>query len=165
MVSNVYPLLDPYHYHNSPGLSPTLTGDSHLSLERPYRNDQLPGVNTSAAPAAAQSTIPLLRQTSPVSSSDSTTAQEPPTSNGPSQPKKASNKQPLSAEEAAADKRRRNTLAARRFRQKQQDRVAQLEQALKEVSKERDELKMQVARWEGETVALRAMLAERSKKG
>ncbi|KKZ63585.1 hypothetical protein EMCG_02122 [[Emmonsia] crescens] len=60
------------------------------------------------------------------------------------------------------DKRRRNTLAARRFRQKQQDRVAELEQALESVCKERDELKMQAARWEGEAAALRGMLRKNS---
>ncbi|KAG5299876.1 bZIP family transcription factor [Histoplasma capsulatum G186AR] len=63
-----------------------------------------------------------------------------------------------------ADKRRRNTLAARRFRQKQHDRVAELERALESVCKERDELKMQAARWEGEVVALRGMLRRRNFK-
>ncbi|OAX77375.1 hypothetical protein ACJ72_08329 [Emergomyces africanus] len=62
-----------------------------------------------------------------------------------------------------ADKRRRNTLAARRFRQKQHDRVAELERALESVCKERDELKMQAARWEGEVVALRGMLQKKKK--
>ncbi|EEH16333.2 hypothetical protein PABG_06420 [Paracoccidioides brasiliensis Pb03] len=65
------------------------------------------------------------------------------------------------AADRAADKRRRNTLAARRFRQKQQDRVAELERTLERVCKERDELKMQAARWEGEAVALRGMLRKR----
>ncbi|EEH35934.1 hypothetical protein PAAG_00257 [Paracoccidioides lutzii Pb01] len=65
------------------------------------------------------------------------------------------------AADLAADKRRRNTLAARRFRQKQQDRVAELERTLERVCKERDELKMQAARWEGEAVALRGMLQKR----
>ncbi|OJD17154.1 hypothetical protein AJ78_02748 [Emergomyces pasteurianus Ep9510] len=61
-----------------------------------------------------------------------------------------------------ADKRRRNTLAARRFRQKQHDRVAELERALESACKERDELRMQAARWEGEVVALRGMLQKKS---
>ncbi|PGG95155.1 hypothetical protein AJ79_10222 [Helicocarpus griseus UAMH5409] len=61
----------------------------------------------------------------------------------------------------AADKRRRNTLAARRFRQKQHDRVAELEKALEAVCKERDELKMKAARWEGEAVALRGLLQKK----
>ena len=129
-------------------------------------NGQIPDVNTTDAASAAQYATAPTKATSPVSSSNSTTAQESPiTKPSPHQPTKTSNKRPVSAEEAAAEKRRRNTLAARRFRQKQHDRVAQLEKALAEVTKERDGLKMQVARWEGETVALRAMLAERSKKG
>ncbi|EER29218.1 hypothetical protein D8B26_000504 [Coccidioides posadasii str. Silveira] len=64
--------------------------------------------------------------------------------------------------DAAADRRRRNTLAARRFRQRQHDRISQLEQALEQVAKERDELKVQVAKWEGEATALRGMLGKRS---
>lgn len=58
----------------------------------------------------------------------------------------------------AADKRWRNTLAARRCRQRQVDRIEQLERALDEMSKERDDLKVQVAKWEGEATALRGML-------
>lgn len=138
-------------------------GENRFSLDRPISTDgKFP-----VAPVTIQSTDSSSeqKQTSPVSVSDSIASQKPPNAKPlPQRSTRASNKRPLSAEEAAADKRRRNTLAARRFRQKQQDRVAQLEQALKEVTKERDELKMQVARWEGETVALRAMLAERSKK-
>jgi hypothetical protein len=87
----------------------------------------------------------------------------------PSNPRATTSSSPAkdssSKDDILAEKRRRNTLASRRFRQKQQDRIAELEQALHRVSKERDDLKMQVARWEGETVALRAMLAERRLMG
>ncbi|EEP81701.1 predicted protein [Uncinocarpus reesii 1704] len=65
--------------------------------------------------------------------------------------------------DAAADKRRRNTLAARRFRQRQQDRIAQLERALEEVGRERDDLKVRVAKCEGEVTALRGMLGKKSR--
>lgn len=158
---------DLYHYNDSQGLPPAAAGGNHQPLDQPFHmNGQLPNVNTTDAASAAQYTTAPTRATSPVFSSNSTSAQEfsaaKPSSH---QPAKASDKRPLSTEEAAAEKRRRNTLAARRFRQKQHDRVTQLEKALAEMTKERDGLKMQVARWEGETVALRAMLADRSKKG
>lgn len=66
-----------------------------------------------------------------------------------------------SEEERILERRRRNTLAARRFRQRKQDRVLDLERRLAEVTKERDELKLQVAKWEGEVMALRKLVEMR----
>ncbi|KAJ9299060.1 hypothetical protein DTO271G3_3302 [Paecilomyces variotii] len=68
-----------------------------------------------------------------------------------------------SEEDKIVEKRRRNTLAARRFRQKQQDRVTNLEAELAIITKERDELKMLVARYQGETEALRKLVADGKK--
>jgi hypothetical protein len=56
------------------------------------------------------------------------------------------------------EKRTRNTLAARRYRQKRVDQVSSLESALKETESERDDLKVRVARLEGELEALRGLL-------
>jgi hypothetical protein len=56
------------------------------------------------------------------------------------------------------EKRTRNTLAARRYRQKRVDQVSHLESALKETESERDDLKVRVARLEGELEALRGLL-------
>lgn len=55
-------------------------------------------------------------------------------------------------------KRQRNTIAARRYRQKGRDRIAELEFALKSVEEERNQLKLQLARKEAEVDALREML-------
>jgi hypothetical protein len=65
----------------------------------------------------------------------------------------------LDEEEAVTVKRQRNTLAARRYRQKRLDRISDLEKALSDVSGERDDLKLQLARREAEVSALREMLA------
>ncbi|KAM4055812.1 leucine zipper domain-containing protein [Hirsutella rhossiliensis] len=61
----------------------------------------------------------------------------------------------------AAARRRRNTLAARKYRQRRLDRIAELERALGEVTGERDELRLRLARREAEVEALREMLAHR----
>ena len=58
----------------------------------------------------------------------------------------------------AARKRYRNTLAARKYRQKRLDRIKELEMSLKAVSKERDELRLRLARQEAETATLKEML-------
>lgn len=56
------------------------------------------------------------------------------------------------------EKRKANTLAARRYRQKRLDRVAELESALEATRLERDTLKVQVAKLQGETQVLRALV-------
>lgn len=56
------------------------------------------------------------------------------------------------------EKRKQNTLAARRYRQKRVDQMASLESALKETRSERDDLKVRVARLEGEVETLRQLL-------
>ncbi|KAL4935321.1 hypothetical protein BDV06DRAFT_217520 [Aspergillus oleicola] len=58
-------------------------------------------------------------------------------------------------------KRQLNTMAARRYRQRRLDRMAQLEEELEAVKLERDELKMRVSKLEGETEALRSMVKEK----
>ena len=55
-------------------------------------------------------------------------------------------------------KRQRNTEAARRYRQRKMDRVSELEDALEEIRKERDELKLKLARSEAEAGVLRGMV-------
>lgn len=59
------------------------------------------------------------------------------------------------------EKRKQNTLAARRYRQKRVDQMQQLEDALRETERERDALKVRVARLEGETETLKQMLQTR----
>jgi len=59
-------------------------------------------------------------------------------------------------------KRTLNTLAARRYRQKKVDQVSTLESALKETEAERDELKIRVARLEGEVQVLRGLMGSKS---
>jgi hypothetical protein len=62
-------------------------------------------------------------------------------------------------EEAQANiKRQRNTLAARKYRQKRIDRITELEGELHEMTEERDDLRIRLARQEAETAALRSML-------
>lgn len=55
-------------------------------------------------------------------------------------------------------KRQRNTLAARKYRQKRIDRIAELEDAVNKLKAEKDELRIKLARQEAETAALREML-------
>ncbi|CBF85607.1 hypothetical protein AN1812.2 [Aspergillus nidulans FGSC A4] len=59
-------------------------------------------------------------------------------------------------------KRQLNTLAARRYRQRKLDKVAQLEEELAAVKRERDELKMRVSKLEGETEVLRSMVKDKN---
>ena len=62
-----------------------------------------------------------------------------------------------SKSDEASRKRFRNTLAARKYRQKRVDRITELEKALEDMTRERDTLKLQLARQEAETKLLREM--------
>jgi hypothetical protein len=55
-------------------------------------------------------------------------------------------------------KRTLNTLAARRYRQKRVDQMAELEQKLRESEREKEEALMRVARLEGEVEVLRGLV-------
>ncbi|OAA59373.1 Basic-leucine zipper (bZIP) transcription factor [Cordyceps fumosorosea ARSEF 2679] len=55
-------------------------------------------------------------------------------------------------------KRQRNKVAAQRYRQKKLDRIAELEGEVADVSRERDDLRVRLAKQEAETAALRDML-------
>jgi hypothetical protein len=56
-------------------------------------------------------------------------------------------------------KRHRNNIAAKKYRQKKVDRIKELEDEVADVKRERDDLRIRLARQEAETAALREMLA------
>ena len=64
-------------------------------------------------------------------------------------------------DEDRADKRRRNTIAAAKYRQKKLDRISELEESLDTVTKERDDLKLELARRDAEFALLKKLLMER----
>lgn len=69
-----------------------------------------------------------------------------------------------SDEDRLQEKRRRNKLAARRLRQKKMDQVSDLESKLEELTKERDDLRLKAAKWEGEVMVLRQLLGRETVK-
>ncbi|KAK4150581.1 hypothetical protein C8A00DRAFT_17921, partial [Chaetomidium leptoderma] len=60
-------------------------------------------------------------------------------------------------------RRHRNNIAAKRYRQKKIDRIEELEDVVKQVTQERDDLRIALARQEAEVAALREMLKMKSK--
>lgn len=58
-------------------------------------------------------------------------------------------------------KRQKNTMAARKYRQKRLDRISDLERSLTDMTGQRDELRLQLARKEAEVEALREMLSRK----
>lgn len=65
----------------------------------------------------------------------------------------------LATKEDASAKRQRNTMAARRYRQRRLDRMADLERQLAEMTADRDDLRVKLARREAEVDALRDVLS------
>jgi hypothetical protein len=62
-------------------------------------------------------------------------------------------------------RRQRNSAAARKYRQRRLDRIEELEQALQKTQAERDDLKVQVARWRGKAEALQSLMARSEVNG
>ncbi|KAM3082463.1 hypothetical protein ACMFMF_002125 [Clarireedia jacksonii] len=67
-----------------------------------------------------------------------------------------------SATASRIEKRKLNTLAARRYRQKRVDQMSSLENALREAERERDALRVRVAKLEGETEILKQLLSKKT---
>ncbi|KAF4774059.1 bZIP transcription factor [Colletotrichum scovillei] len=60
-------------------------------------------------------------------------------------------------------RRQRNTIAARKYRQKKVDRIDELESLLKEMTRERDDLRIRLVRQEAETEALKSVMRKETK--
>ncbi|KAF2460242.1 hypothetical protein BDY21DRAFT_270847, partial [Lineolata rhizophorae] len=88
---------------------------------------------------------------SPASSNSDSRVHTKSSSRGPSPPSSTT-------ESKIIEKRQRNTLAARKYRQKRLDRIAELERALEDVSRERDDLRVQLARRDAEVTTLRGIM-------
>jgi hypothetical protein len=138
-----------------------------------YRDSTSSSPDTFLASLSSTPQLPSLMSlaTSP-SSSLGVSAPSEPTQAAPPAPavdvprtsskRKASDDDDDSHEDGAkADKRQRNTMAARKYRQKRLDLIADLEKALGDMTAERDELRLQLARKDAEAGALREMLAKK----
>ncbi|RAH76242.1 hypothetical protein BO86DRAFT_326236 [Aspergillus japonicus CBS 114.51] len=64
------------------------------------------------------------------------------------------------SEERIQEKRRRNKMASRRLRQRHVEHVSDLESRLGQVTRERDDLRLQVAKWEAEVMVLRKLVGQ-----
>ncbi|KAK7423817.1 hypothetical protein QQZ08_008860 [Neonectria magnoliae] len=84
-----------------------------------------------------------------------------PTSSASSGSKRKAGSSPEDEAAAATVKRQRNTMAARKYRQKRLDRIAELEQALADMTGDRDDLRLKLVRREAEVDALREMLGSK----
>ncbi|KAL1620678.1 hypothetical protein SLS54_006034 [Diplodia seriata] len=145
---------------------PNMYNESFLAATLNPTSDSFNSFATSTQPSSkAPSSRP-----SPYSAAESTFSNDAParassSPSGVSSSAGGKRKRPASgdepADESLADKRRRNNLAAAKYRQKKVDRITELEDEVKEVSKERDELKLQLARRDAELELLRKLMLDR----
>ncbi|KAG8628147.1 hypothetical protein KVT40_004020 [Elsinoe batatas] len=107
------------------------------------------------------STIPSTSSTSPAiamtSASTGSGLSSPSSSSIQASSSSAKRRAEHSIDESVVDKRRRNNAAAAKYRQKKVDRIATLEDEVRQVSKERDELRLQLARRDAEIEVLRGL--------
>jgi hypothetical protein len=71
-------------------------------------------------------------------------------------------REPSPLDEHVSLKRKRNNVAAKKYRQKKIDRIVELEEEVRCVKEEKDELKLELARKEAEVKMLREMLDRKS---
>ncbi|GME55577.1 hypothetical protein GTA08_BOTSDO03523 [Neofusicoccum parvum] len=122
-------------------------------------------------PSSSSSSSAPSSRTSPSSTSGSSFSADAPTAPAPSSSssttKTTKRKRAAVADEDGdakddlTEKRRRNNLAAAKYRQKKVDRISELEGALADVEKERDELRLQLARRDAELDVMRRMMEKR----
>lgn len=122
--------------------------------------DNTPSTTSYHTPAALSVPSSHLRG-SPASSNDALSASGLKRKSRAGDARDGDLQEPDSEEAQAAIKRQRNTLAARKYRQKRLDRISELENALEDMTGERDALKLQLARREAEVEALREMLGRK----
>ena len=101
--------------------------------------------------------------TSPITSSSSVlpspkTSKKRPAKASPHAEKISSSRASPDEAEDVVCKRQRNTAAARRYRKRKEDRQSELETLLAEMTKDRDDLRLRLARSEAEADVLRSMV-------
>lgn len=119
----------------------------HLTLNPPQ-----PSSSSTLGPTPTPTTEPRSHASSPSSDSPSNSRA------GAGRAATSSSSKRDAEDPEVVVKRQRNTIAARKYRQKRLDRIQELEDALKAMTRERDELRLRLARQEAETAALREMM-------
>ncbi|KAJ5098175.1 hypothetical protein N7532_005176, partial [Penicillium argentinense] len=137
------------------GMTPTFTSISDSVSNVPNTFTPSPLVPSPANSANSQDGFSNLSPASQNSGSVSTSRSSPAISQGDDALTRV--------DSSRVEKRRLNTLAARRCRQRRVDRMKSLEDELKSVRRERDELRLKVSKLEGETDALKGLLTRKSK--
>ncbi|CAK1355316.1 unnamed protein product [Cercospora beticola] len=140
-------------------------GDAQYNLFGPEidrdRAEPVAGLLSTGLPSDTQSSVTRIASHSPATGSNSQTATSSPSSllsdHRRTAPSSSISDQSQSEPSYKVQKRKRNTEAARRYRQRKEDKVAQLEEALKAMTDERDQLSLMLARAEAETNLLRSM--------
>jgi hypothetical protein len=144
-----------------------VAGDGFLTQEQPLLTVnstpiEQPSTSTSSTPHPPSTTT---SNKSPTSTSaipgTSTFSLHPSPSSSSSSSSRKRKSSPEAEDSAVTLKRQRNTLAARKYRQKRLDRISELEEALAAMTKDRDDMRLQLARREAEVDALREMLPKK----
>ncbi|KAK8207347.1 hypothetical protein IWZ01DRAFT_543600 [Phyllosticta capitalensis] len=128
-------------------LAPPSTASSTIATSTPAAAAPLP----SFSPATTYSQESLTPPVAPPAASTSSTMPQQTQKNSTKRSRDSTS--PPSA--SLIEKRARNSVAARKCRQKKLDRIDMLEQALAAMTAERDELRVRMARMEGEMMGLK----------
>lgn len=152
---------DPSAMNMASGGNGHIFPDSLLNHLSPSMLDHHHHQSQSAFTPANASTEVAHRHPSPTFSSYSNSGHSSGNGNNAGSSSKTNSAGAGEQSEDSTVKRQRNTMAARRYRQRRLDRLAELEQKLAEMTADRDDLKVKLARREAEVGALREVLTAR----
>lgn len=158
---------DPAYLHSFVHSRPTVSNTcGYTPVPQPATRSQLSPLSHPQPPSHSRPHHPTafnsLRQShisSAPASASTATSPDPPSVSSNTPPTVAT-PGPSKVPKSTGTRKERNTAAARRYRQRKLDRVTELEEALSKVMKERDELKLRLAKSEGEGDVLRGLLRD-----
>ncbi|KAL7945021.1 basic-leucine zipper transcription factor [Trichoderma barbatum] len=147
------------HHEDRLGMSaPTFSPEANSTVFFQMPAQQIPNVMPPSSSASTPTAQHHYRQDSPTSTHSGGSHSK---HRGTARSTDGDELEAGSDEAQAAIKRQRNTMAARKYRQKRLDRIADLERALSDMTGERDDLKLKLARREAEVEALREVLGKK----
>ncbi|KFH45641.1 hypothetical protein ACRE_035260 [Hapsidospora chrysogenum ATCC 11550] len=139
-------------------MAATMGGRAHMAMAPgPHPPSTTTATNTNTNTTSTPAIIAPSSTTSPSASSERSPSS--PTSSSTSTKRPSTDDNRAGDQDDASVKRQRNTMAARRYRQRRLDRLADLERQLAEVTSERDDLRVKLARREAEVGALKEVLS------
>ncbi|KAK3396684.1 hypothetical protein B0T20DRAFT_455212 [Sordaria brevicollis] len=146
-------------YHRDPSTTPPTSHSSNSPPTGPTtcQGTYYPGLTLPSPPSTSSSSVSKPKRGRPPGPKPSK-SQKRPLLSSPSAPTAGEGEEQQTDDEDILIKRQRNNIAAKKYRQKKIDRIQELEEEVEVIKKEREELRLMLAKRDAEVGMLREML-------